>query len=399
MGANSTLPFSGLRILDVSQGIAGPYCAEMLWQQGAEVTKIDPPEGDWSRNIGVVRGRQSATSVSYNVGKKGICLDARKEAGKRILHELAMQTDVLIQNFRPGVAERLGIGFETLAAERPGLVYVSISGYGPDGPYSDAPASDSVIQADSGLMFSNQDTDRNPRRIGLLLADISTGLYAAQSTAAALYARLKNGVGSHVRISLFEACAALQSNDIAAHSIAGERPTGAVSAPNGVFATADGVLSVLALNNDQFARLCRALDLPQWLEDPRFKSNADRLRNRDVLHAELTGLMAQATTAIWTERLKAEDVLHAEVRDYVSLIAHPQAKHLGLFKTIHQPGVGDVQFVRVPGVDNPRAMSAAPDIGQHSVEILEAAGVPESEIKSLLEAGVVRQAEIPLEKL
>ncbi|MGF7000491.1 CaiB/BaiF CoA transferase family protein [Paraburkholderia sp. GAS32] len=397
MGINSTLPFSGLRVLDLSQGIAGPYCAEILWQQGAEVIKIDPPEGDWSRNIGVVRGRQSATSVSYNAGKKGICLDARKEAGRRILRELAIQADVVIQNFRPGVVERLGIGFETLTAERPELVYVSISGYGQDGPYSDAPASDSVIQADSGLMFSNQDADRNPRRVGLLLADISTGLYAAQSTAAALYGRLKSGVGSHVRISLFEACAALQSNDIATHSIAGERPAGAVSAPNGVFATADGVLSVLALNNDQFTRLCRALNLPHWLEDPRFKSNADRLINRDVLHAELTTLLAQATTAIWTERLKAEDVLHAEVRDYVSLTAHPQAEHLGLFKTVRQPGVGDVQFVGVPGVDNPRAMTAAPDIGQHSVEILQAAGLPDDEINLLLETGVVRQAEIPSE--
>ena len=337
--------------------------------------------------------------MSYDAGKKGICLDARKEAGRRILRQLAIQADVLIQNFRPGVAERLGIGFETMAAECPGLVYVSVSGYGQDGPYADVPATDSVIQADSGLMFSNQDADRNPRRVGLLLADISTGLYAAQSTAAALYARLRTGVGSHIKISLFEACTALQSNDIATHSIAGERPTGAVSAPNGVFATADGALSVLALNNDQFTRLCRALGLPQWLEDPRFKGNADRLKNRDVLHAELTGLMARETTAIWTERLKAEDVLHAEVRDYVSLNAHPQARHLGLFKTLHQPGVGDVQFVGVPGVDNPRSMIAAPDIGQHSVEVLQAAGVPKSGINSLLEAGVVRQAESALERV
>jgi crotonobetainyl-CoA:carnitine CoA-transferase CaiB-like acyl-CoA transferase len=393
MADDLPLPFHGLRVLDISQGIAGPYCAEVLWQQGADVIKVEPPEGDWGRHVGVVRGEHSAMSVSYNAGKRSICLDARTQDGRRVLRELALQADILVQNFRPGVAARLGVGRESLAGERPGLVYVSISGYGPDGPHADAPASDSVMQADTGLMFANQDNSRTPRRVGLLLADIATGLYAAQATAAALYRRLGTGQGTHVQISLFEACAALQSHDIAAYALAGERPVGAVSAPNGVFATADGALSVLALNNEQFARLCQALDLPHWLADPRFADNAARMAQRDVLHAELAALLVQAPTQVWSDRLKTHDVLHAPVRDYAALTAHPQAAHLGLFATLDQPGVGAVPFAGVPGLGPKRSPEPAPRVGQHSVAILQAAGRPPAEIDALLRAGVVRQAE------
>lgn len=281
-------PYAGLRILDLSQGIAGPYCAQMLWQQGADVLKIEPPAGDWGRHVGVVQGEHSALSIAYNVGKQGVCLDARDPRGKALLAQLASEADVVIQNFRPGVAERMGVGYDSLAHAHPGLVYVSISGYGPDGPSANAPASDSVMQADSGLMFANQTPDGEPRRIGMLMADIATALYAAQAAGAALYHQARTGQGQHVELSLFQACAALQVQDILAFGMAGERVAGAVSAPNGVFETADGRLSVLALNNDQFARLCRALDRQAWLTDATLGSNAQRMARRDDLHQALT---------------------------------------------------------------------------------------------------------------
>lgn len=180
------LPFSGLRILDISQGIAGPYCAHILWQQGADVIKVDPPAGDWGRHVGVVRGEHSALSIAYNAGKRGVCIDAATDAGKALLFDLALRADIVVQNFRPQVAERLGVGYAALSARNPALVYVSISGYGAHGPYADHPASDSVMQADSGLMHTNRMADGSPRRIGMLLADAATGLYAAQAAAAAL---------------------------------------------------------------------------------------------------------------------------------------------------------------------------------------------------------------------
>ena len=188
---DADLPYAGLRVLDISQGIAGPYCAHVLWQQGAHVLKVEPPAGDWIRFVGVTKGDHNALAIQYNAGKQALALDARTDAGKKILRGLASQADVIVQNFRPGVAERLGVGYKDLSLEKPDLVYVSISGYGPDGPYADAPATDSVMQADSGLMFSNQDESGMPRRVGLLAADVMTGLYASQGAATALYQRAK----------------------------------------------------------------------------------------------------------------------------------------------------------------------------------------------------------------
>lgn len=391
------LPFSGLRILDISQGIAGPYCTQMLWQQGAQVIKVEPPEGDWGRNVGVVKGQHSALSVSYNTGKQSVCIDARTTEGKALLAQLALQADVIVQNFRPGVAERLGVGYEQLHEKHPKLVYVSISGYGPDGPYTNAPASDSVMQADSGLMYANQNTNGEPRRIGLLLADIVTALYAAQKTATALYKRAVSGVGSHIQLSLFEACTALQINNIAAFTMSAERPKGAVSAPNGVFDTADGRLSVLALNNDQFARLCRALGRSNWLTDPAFDSNEKRMQQKDELHRAIAEQLREKPSQTWVELFQHHEVLHAVVRDYESLASHPQMQYLGLMQTINQQGVGVLNLPGMPGSSHLRPLEPAPAIGQHTVEVLARSGLSDEQIASLLQAGVVRQATAEVE--
>src|SRR5690606_35076755 len=202
-----------------------------------------------------------------------------------------------------------------------------------------------------------------------------TALYAAQQLAAALYQRLAQGRGTHIEISLFEACAALQINEIAAFTLANGRPSGAVSAPNGVFNTANGQLSVIALNNDQFARLCRALDRPDWLTDERFQSNEKRMAQRDFLHAEMASQLITADSEIWEARLRQHDVLHAPVRDYAAVAAHPQTEHLGMLQSIDQPGIGTLRLPGLPGASGRRPMQAAPGIGQHSTDVLAAAGL------------------------
>ncbi|MCC7228395.1 MAG: CoA transferase [Burkholderiaceae bacterium] len=305
------MPYEGLRVLDISQGIAGPYCAQIMWQQGADVIKVEPPSGDWGRAVGVVRGDHSALSLQFNVGKRALALDTRMDAGRRVLFELASRADVVIQNFRPGVVERMGVSYGDIVTRNPNVVYVSISGYGPSGPSADAPATDSVMQADSGLMFSNQDEHGHPRRLGVLLSDIGTGLYAAQSLATALYHRLAHKEGSHIQISLFESSVALQGMSFLEQAMAGARSFGAVSAPNGVFHTADGRLTIVVLNNDQFARLCRALDRAPWLEDPRFADSATRMRHKDFLHAEISAQLHRHSSDYWMQRLSQHDVLHA----------------------------------------------------------------------------------------
>lgn len=384
-------PFSGLRVLDISQGIAGPYCAQMLWQQGTEVIKVEPPAGDWGRHVGTLSGTHSALSVAYNVGKRGVCLDARHAEGKKALRRLAGSADVLIQNFRPGVAERMGVGYADMAQDAPGMVYVSISGYGQDGPYADAPASDSVMQADTGLMYANQDVAGTPRRMGILMADIGTALYAAQAAAAALYRQARTGLGSHVQLSLFQACAALQVNDILAHGMAGARRSGPVSAPNGVFDTADGRLSVLALNNKQFARLCRALERPEWLQNPAYADNAGRMARRDELHEQIAAQLATQPSAHWIERLAREEALHARVRDYGELATHAQAAHVELLQTLDQPGAGLLPYAPMPGLIRRRPLTPAPRIGQHSTQVLRDWGWTQADIQALMTAGALLQ--------
>ena len=386
------LPYAGLRVLDISQGIAGPYCAHILWQQGAHVLKVEPPAGDWIRFVGVGKGDLSALAIQFNAGKQALALDARTEAGKKILFDLAMQADVIVQNFRPGVADRLGVGYSALSKIKPELVYVSVSGYGQTGPYADAPATDSVMQADSGLMFSNQDEHGTPRRVGLLAADVMTGLYASQGAATALYQRLAHKLGTHVQVSLFEACAAFQGACFIEQAIAGKRPFGAVSAPNAVFATADGTVSVVTVNTEHFHRVCKALSREEWITDTRYLENAIRFENRAILHADMAQILKQNTTAHWVGLLQKHDVLHAQVRNYTEVLEHPQALHLNLAQQLEQAGVGKLPYIGLPSHPLHRPVSSAPRIGEHSIQALTEAGLSAESIQQLLKAGVVTQA-------
>ena len=392
MSTKLPLPYSGLRVLDISQGIAGPYCAHILWQQGADVIKVEPPAGDWIRFVGVKRDEHSALAIQFNAGKRALALDARTEEGKKILFELARQADVIVQNFRPGAAERMGIGYAALSELNPELVYVSISGYGPDGPYADAPATDSVMQADSGLMFTNQDEHGTPRRLGLLAADVITGLYASQGASTALYQRLARKQGTHVQVSLFEACAAFQGSCFIEQAIAGKRPFAAVSAPNAVFATADGTISIVVLNDEQFGRLCAALNRPDWASDARFASNSLRMENRAALYADMTEQVRQHPNAYWDALLKEHDVLHAPVRDYQAVLNHPQALHLEMVQQLEQAGVGTLPYIGLPTHPHHRPVKSAPRIGEDSIQILQQAGIDEAKIEQLVASGVVLQA-------
>ena len=384
-------PWRDLRVLDLSQGLAGPYCAQILASQGADVIKAEPPTGDWGRFVGQLWTNHSAISLQYNQGKRGIAVDARQPEGQKILREIAAQCDVVVQNFRPGVVQRLGLDYDTLSIDNPTLVYVSISGYGPDGPYADRPASDSVMQADSGLMFTNRTPDDDPRRVGVLLADVSTGLFAAQAVSAALYHRLSTGAGCHVQTSLFESCLAMQGMQLLAHSLVGTQPVSAVSAPNGVFHTADGQMSILALNDDHFARLSRALEQPQWLSDEKFGSNAQRLHNKHAIHDEVQAIVKHWQTDALETRLQEHEVLHAVVSDHDRLANHPQAQHLGVTQTFTTQGVGTYNTVAYPAAIFGRETTPAPHIGEHTMSVLQEFGFTAARLETLLADGVVAQ--------
>jgi crotonobetainyl-CoA:carnitine CoA-transferase CaiB-like acyl-CoA transferase len=248
------------------------------------------------------------------------------------------------------------------------------------------------MQADSGLMFSNQDEHGTPRRVGLLAADVMTGLYASQGAATALYQRLAHKLGTHVQVSLFEACAAFQGACFIEQAIAGKRPFGAVSAPNAVFATSDGTVSVVTVNTEHFHRVCKALSREEWITDPRYLENAIRFENRAILHADMAQILKQNTTEHWVALLQKHDVLHAQVRNYTEVLAHPQAVHLNLAQQLEQAGVGKLPYIGLPSHPLHRPVTSAPRIGEHSIQALTEAGVSADAIQQLLNAGVVTQA-------
>jgi len=386
------LPYEGLRVLDLSQGIAGPYCAALLAQQGADVVKVEPPSGDWSRTIASAREGLSAHAITCNAGKRSIALDASKPRARELLLRLARQADVLVQNYRPGAIERMGLAYETLAGENPRLVYLSITGFGPDGPEAHKAGSDSVLQALTGIAYANRGADGVPRRVPFVLPDTATALYAAQALGAALYARERHGKGCHLRVSLLEACASFLGGSILEAALFPDAKV-ALTVPSGVFRTSDGWLTLVAVNDASFAAVLRALGLDAWLSDPRFTTMEARQRNAAAVNDEVARRLATDTTERWGERLAAHDALFAPVLDYGGLRSWPQALHAGVFLDFPQPPYGRVPLPRLPGFSresSEKNISPAPRIGEHTTEVLLELGLDSSQIAALAAAGTIR---------
>lgn len=375
-GNNDDAMLDGLTVLDLSQGIAGPYCGLILRQQGARVIKVEPPGGDWSRQMGRIRAGQTAIAVTCNAGKESVLLDARTESGRAAIARLAERADVVIQNFRPGVAERMGVGYETLAARNPALVYVSISGYGHAGPMASMPAVDTTVQAFSGLMHLNRDAAGQPRRIAFYLIDLSTGLYAAQHASAALFKAARRGQGRHVRLSLLETSAALQSYLIVDDAMFPDVELAAANAPTGLFAAADGMLYVSMLNDAMFARLARLLGFDDWLADAELQSSAGRLPRAAELNRRVSQALAAQPLAHWEALLTEHDVLFARVGHARDLLESAQCAQAGVFGRLPLAGIGEVPWANLPGMAGAVAPTGeAPALGQHTETVLAEFGI------------------------
>lgn len=382
-------PYSGLKVLDLSQGIAGPYCAMILLENGAEVIKVEPPAGDWGRNIGNQVNGMTALSIAYNLGKRSICIDASKEQGRALVHQLALQADVVIESFRPGVAERLGLSYEELSRERPDLVYVSVSAFGADGPYAARPGSDSTLQAMSGLMVVNKDANQNPRKVGILLVDITTGIYAAQATGAALYSRAISGKGRRVEVSLLDAAAAIQSGAIVDEALSDGSISQPLSVPAGTFATQDGHINVTSLHDRMFVGLCRAIEKNEWITESRFSTAAQRFPHADEINTVLKQIFQSKPTTYWIETLSKHGVVCGKVSGYPDFLKDPQITHRQIFK---QSAISESQTVPVPRIPGTPAASTAkrsPRQGEHTREILFQFGLSEQQQQELFDSGAV----------
>jgi crotonobetainyl-CoA:carnitine CoA-transferase CaiB-like acyl-CoA transferase len=388
-------PLAGYRIIDVTQMISGPMATMLLADQGADVIKVEPPGmGDLTRALGGPRGLSPTFSV-VNRNKRSIVLNLKDRRGIELLERLVVGADLFVQNFRPGVAEQMGIGEAALRRIKPNLVYVSISGFGESGPYTHKRVYDPVIQALSGLASIQQDpATGRPRMMRLIIPDKVTALTAAQAMTAALLARERTGAGQHVRLAMLDAVIAfLWPEAMAIHTFIGKNDV--VTRPNVrdlVFETADGYITVGAVSDVEWAGLTRALERPQWLEDARFKTPASRVKYADA-RLELTAEVLKArTSAEWLARLDAEQVPCAPILSREELLTDPQVAANALIVETEHPRVGRMRQARPAArFDGTPAelRSPAPVLGEHTDTILAELGVPAAQLSALREAGVV----------
>jgi crotonobetainyl-CoA:carnitine CoA-transferase CaiB-like acyl-CoA transferase len=386
-------PYRGLRVLDFGQGVASPYCAMLLGVYGADVIKVEPPEGDWSRYLGTTYGSHTALSAVYNRGKRSLCLDMKHKDGVAIARRLARDCDVLIEGFRPGVAARLGLGYESLSRDNSGLIYLSITGFGQTGPYSKRPGSDSVAQAYSGLVAINVGNDGTPHRVGTTISDIVTGVYAFQAIATTLFSRATVGTGRWIDVNLAQSTAALLGHKVAEYILEGGTPR-ALNAPAGSYQTSDGWMMVTLVNEPQYKRLCAAIEREDLASDPRFADFASRADSADALIPQLRAIFLKQPTEAWLTRLHAADIIAERILNPGEWLRNVHVEATKAAVCQETPGVGAVYSPRTPGIASlsEDKLPPAPDVGQDSYAVLTEAGYDRAAIDDLVKAGAVRQA-------
>lgn len=380
-------PLDGLRVLDLSQGVAGPHCGALFAEYGARVIKVEPPGGDWMRPLGSGAETGSAGFIYYNRGKESLAIDLKAAGAIDVILTLAEQSDVLIENNRPGVSDRLGIGFEAVKARQPRIVYVSVSGLGQVGPDANKPLSDTVAQAHSGLMMINRGRADVPYKVDTPIIDSITGLYGFQTATMALWGEPSQRQARHLDISLVQSSAAIQGLRVLEYGLGGGAASGKLNAPAGSYPTADGWLALTLVREADWQGICRAIQRPDLADDPKYATFADRSDNFDDLIEILERITRTATTAQWTERLTAEGVLAKQINDYGQWLAHPQTVGTDAAPTLQVSQHKQGPMVRTPGLASYTALS--PAIGQHSREILAEVGISAEQIETWVGAGAV----------
>ena len=385
-------PFRGLKVIDLSQGLAAPYCAMLLAQHGADVIKVEPVVGDWSRTLSTSYGNHSAFSICANLGKRSIAVDLKHPDGKALLWRLLQDADVLIEGFRPSVMNRLGFGYEAVAERVPGIVYLSLSGFGAAGPLADRPAMDPVLQAFTGLTLENRGSDGIPQRVPISIVDMTTALYAFQALSAALYARREEARGRHLSVSLLEGAAALQTVRLIAAALDGDEATTNVP-PSGSFEAADGWMQIQIIKESEWAALCRALECAEVAVDSRFSSRAARISNQPALLAVLRDRFRRFSSLELARRFEAASLLYERLNTYNGFLSHEHVVATEAIGWIEQQGApAPVPIPRLPGSaaltgTDPRAI--APICGQHTSAVLREHGLDEERIKVLVQRGAI----------
>ena len=395
-----TGPLQGMTVIELAHIMAGPVCGRMLADMGADVIKVERVAGgDPSRGFAppLIDG-ESAAFMMINRNKRGIAVDLKHAAGRGIVEQLLDDADVVIENYRKGTMERLGLGYDTLRARNPGLIYCEISGFGRTGPYAELGGFDLVAQGYSGLMsITGEGAERPPVKCGPPVTDITAGLLATLGVVAAYVQRLSTGRGQRIDTSLFEAgiTQTFWQSAIALASGVSPQPMGSahpLNAPYEAFETADGWITIGASSEATWQRLPPVLERPELLDDPRFLKNRDRMVNRPALNALLAPAFKQRPTAEWLDRLTRAGVPAGPVLSIGDMLAHPQTRARDMVVETDHPSLGPMETIGFPVKFSATPASVdggAPRLGEHTVEVLTALGRTQTEIEGLIEAGVV----------
>lgn len=391
---------AGIRVLDLSRILSGPFTTMVLADLGADVVKVENPRtGDDTRQWGPpFQGDEAAYFLSANRNKRGIALDLKSPEGREVALRLADQADVLVESFRPGTAERLGLGYADLAARNPRLVYASVSGYGQTGPWSSRPGYDAIAQAESGMMSITGEEGGEPLRPGVATADIGAGMWAAIGILAALQARQSTGRGQQVDISLLDGQLAWLTYVAQGYFATGQQPRPHGSAhptivPYQALPTADGHLMVAAGNDKLWQLLAKTIGCPDLVDDPRFATNPDRVRHRDQLIPLLEAALRERGQEEWAKLLKAAGVPCAPIATVADALGSPQAVARGMVTELDHPTIGRLRTTGSPIKLSGTPVSlrtAAPLLGQHTDEVLAETGYSAEEIIALHTTGAVR---------
>jgi crotonobetainyl-CoA:carnitine CoA-transferase CaiB-like acyl-CoA transferase len=392
------VPLSGIRVVDLTRILAGPFCTMMLADMGAEVIKFETPGiGDPLRTQGAIKDGLSWYFAAFNRNKRSLSLNLRSEEGRAVLARLIAASDVLVENFRPGVLAQMGFDDARLKALKPDLVYCNISGFGTTGPYRDRPSFDFIAQAMSGFMSVTGMPDGPPLRAGPPIADLVAGLYGALGICAALVRRGRSGAGETVGASLNSGLISLLAFLAANHLATGETPPRsgndhAIVAPYGMFRTRDGEVALAPSQEQSYQRLVDALGLPELRADPRFATNDLRVRHRAAINAAIEARLAGGTTEYWIGKLNAAGVPCGRVMGLAEVFADPQVIDQQMVLTQEHPGHGMVRMLGFPikFAEAPCLLRRpAPEIGADSEAVLQEIGCSAEEIAGLRAAGVV----------